>query len=123
MGLRTLDPADLRYRGRYQGNLFERDGAYHQGTVWPWLLGPLAEAMLRAGAFSDASRRAAADALTPILRALTGGSGGAAPAERPGAIGQVAEVFDGDEPRRAQGCPAQAWSVAELLRAIVLVGG
>lgn len=117
MGVRTLDPADPRYRGRYEGNLFERDGAYHQGTAWPWLLGPLAEGVLRAGSFDEASKAEARRIIEPVLSMLVPGE--CAPREGTCA-GQIAEVFDGDgdaqRPQRAGGCPAQAWSVAELLR-------
>ncbi len=115
MGLRTLDPADPRYRGRYRGTLFERDGAYHQGTAWPWLLGPLAEAVLRAGEFSPDAKREAMSILGPILGTLAPGD---AAARAGTCAGQIAEVYDGDSlaPQHAGGCPAQAWSVAEALR-------
>lgn len=113
-GLRTLDPADPRYRPRYEGNLFERDAAYHNGTVWPYLLGAYAEAVLRTGGYSAEARAHAARALTPLLSTL-------ADPEPDGPLGSVCEVYDADEPRRPQGCPMQAWSVAELLRAWVLV--
>jgi glycogen debranching enzyme len=112
--VRTLDPADPRYRGRYRGRMFDRDAAYHNGTSWPWLLGPYAEAVLRAGGFSPEAKRAARDALGPITAFL----GGDCP-------GQLPEVFDGDDtsadPQRAGGCPAQAWSVAEVLRVWMLI--
>lgn len=121
-GVRTLDPADPRYRARYEGSLFDRDGAYHQGTAWPWLLGPLAEAVLRSGGFSAQARREALDLLRPLLDTLDpakftpGPRGGGCP-------GQIAEIYDGGEPQRPQGCPAQAWSVAEVLRVLTLIGG
>jgi predicted glycogen debranching enzyme len=122
MGVRTLDPADPRFRARYRGTLFDRDSAYHQGTAWPWLLGPVAEATLRAGEFSAAAKKAAMEVLAPVLRTI-----------EPGTIrgrigtcaGQIAEVYDGDgnqhEPQRAGGCPAQAWSIAEALRVLKLI--
>jgi predicted glycogen debranching enzyme len=112
--LRTLDPADSRYRGRYRGRMFDRDAAYHNGTAWPWLLGPLAEAILRVGNFSPAARAEARKVLQGILEFLD--------ADCPG---QLPEVFDGDdlpsEPQHAGGCPAQAWSVAEPLRVLAMI--
>jgi predicted glycogen debranching enzyme len=104
-GLRTLSPHDPKYRGRYQGDVAARDSAYHQGTVWPWLM----------GAFLTAYARL---------------KGGSAPAQwlaafeeefRAACLGQVSEVADGDAPYTPGGCVAQAWSVAEILRAAVEV--
>ncbi len=110
VGLRTLDPGDPEYRGRYEGDLMLRDAAYHNGTVWPWLLGPYAEAVMRVDGFSDASRTEASDALRPLIAWLDAGW----------SPGQLPEIFDGDDspgaPREPDGCPAQAWSVAETLR-------
>lgn len=120
-GLRTLSPSDPRYRPRYEGTLFERDAAYHNGTVWPWLLGPFCEAELRLADFSDESRRAVRGLLTPLATWLTTPP---APGEAPRPLAQLPEVLDGDDtprlPRRADGCPAQAWSVAEVLRVWML---
>ncbi len=117
MGLRTLDPDDPEYRGRYEGDLMQRDAAYHNGTVWPWLLGPYAEAVMRVGAFSDESRAEACAALAPLIGWL----------ERGWSPGQLPEIFDGDDeagaPREADGCPAQAWSVGETLRVWLLALG
>ncbi len=108
-GLRTLDPADPHYRPRFTGPIWERDAAYHNGTAWPWLLGPFAEAVMRAESFSAASRAEARRLLSPLLARVDGES-----------IGQLPEVFDGedtpDRPQRPGGCVAQAWSVAETLR-------
>jgi predicted glycogen debranching enzyme len=113
-GLRTLDPADPDFKGRYGGGMWERDAAYHNGTVWPWLLGAYAEAVLRAGGFSAAARAEARAALEPLIVAMGDEF-----------LGLVPEVFDGDDepgrPRRAGGCVHQAWSVAELLRGLCLV--
>ncbi len=125
MGVRTLDPADPRYRGRYRGSLFERDGAYHQGTAWPWLLGPVAEAVLRVGGFSAAAKQDAMKILEPIVTQLRHGAAAACAGT---CAGQIAEVYDGDgtdnSPQQAGGCPAQAWSVAEALRVMkMIVGG
>lgn len=112
-GLRTLDPTDPAYRGRFTGPIFERDGAYHNGTAWPWLMGPFAEAVLRIGRFSPAARADAKALLRPLVARLD--------AE---CLGQLPEVFDGDDtpdaPQRPGGCPAQAWSVAEVLRVLSL---
>jgi len=101
-GLRTLDPADRRYVGHYGGDQWQRDGAYHQGTVWSWLLGPFA----RAHYALHADRRRAASYLAPFEQHLADAC-----------IGQISEIFDGDAPHRPRGCFAQAWSVAEVLRA------
>lgn len=102
-GLRTLSPMDRDYRGRFEGGPRERDGAYHQGTVWPWLMGPFASAYFKAEGFSACAREQVREWIAPLERMAL---------ER----GQLPEVFDGDAPHRAGGCFAQAWSVAELLR-------
>lgn len=107
-GLRTLSPADPGYRGFYRGNPAERDSAYHQGTSWPWLLGPFITALRRAHGRSEASRLIAARMIRPFERHL-----------REAGIGYISEVFDGDYPFWPGGCIAQAWSVAEILRAYV----
>ncbi|GAA1418053.1 amylo-alpha-1,6-glucosidase [Catellatospora coxensis] len=99
LGLRSLDPADPAYRPVHGGSLRERDLAYHQGTVWPWLIGPLADARRRAGLPTR-------EVLTGLLAHL--GDFG---------LGSVSETADGDAPHGATGCPFQAWSVAETLRA------
>lgn len=108
-GLRTLDPADPGFVARYRGPMRQRDAAYHNGTAWPWLLGAYAEGLLRDGAWSKQARAAARDALRPLITAMDVES-----------MGQIAEVYDGDgtvdDPQRPGGCPAQAWSVAEILR-------
>jgi predicted glycogen debranching enzyme len=109
-GLRTLAPKNPAYRGRYGGGGEERDLAYHQGTVWPWLLGFHVEAALRA--YGQKPERVAA------LRALLASA--VEPLYTQG-LGQVSEVCDGDPPHRPDGCIAQAWSVAELLRAHALL--
>lgn len=101
-GLRSLSPDDSRYRGHYGGNSAERDGVYHQGTVWAWLLGPFALAHLRV--YNDPEQ--AAGLLSPIENHLKGHG-----------LGSVSEIFDGDPPFTPRGCIAQAWSVAETLRA------
>jgi predicted glycogen debranching enzyme len=108
-GLRTLSPRDAQYIGRYAGAPAERDRAYHQGTVWPWLMGFYVEAYLRAHSANHATRS--------HLRRLLDGF---APELAGHGLGHVSEVFDGDPPHRPGGCFAQAWSTAELLRAYQL---
>jgi predicted glycogen debranching enzyme len=114
-GLRTLSRDDREYRARYEGSLFERDGAYHNGTVWPWLIGPYAEAVLRVGGFSGEARSRARAVMQPLLDIVCGGI------EPSGSVGQLCEIYDAEPPRRPEGCPAQAWSVAELLRVSHLI--
>jgi len=104
-GLRTLSPQDPRYIGRYRGGPRERDLAYHQGTVWPWLMGPYIRALVSVADYPEESRQKARELLMPLLEL-----------DFPG-IGTVPEVFDGDLPQSPGGCISQAWSVAELLRA------
>jgi len=104
-GLRTLAPSDPQYRGRYTGGLTERDGAYHQGTVWPWLLGPFITAYIKVNGGSEKARRQAQTWLSPLELHLTEAG-----------LGHVSEIFEGDVPHRPCGCIAQAWSVAEILR-------
>jgi glycogen debranching enzyme len=122
-GVRTLAPGSPGYRPRYEGSLFERDAAYHNGTVWPWLLGPFAEAVLRAGSFCAAAKGEARAILAPLLSRLLSHRSQHldTAAASCGALGQIAEIFDADPPRRVQGCPAQAWSVAEMLRVLVMI--
>jgi glycogen debranching enzyme len=109
-GLRSLAPSDPHYHGRYEGGLMERDGAYHQGTVWAWLIGPYVEAYLRVHAFSDDAKACCRELLQPLVKHLDEAG-----------LGSVSEVFDGDPPHRPGGCFAQAWSVAELRRALAMV--
>jgi predicted glycogen debranching enzyme len=107
-GLRSLGPGEPGYIGRYRGDLRQRDGAYHQGTVWPWLTGPFVEAWLRVRGDTPDNRQAATTRfLTPLLRHFD--------ASAPGHIGEIA---DGDAPHTAGGCPFQAWSVGEALRLV-----
>ncbi|HZI61958.1 MAG TPA: amylo-alpha-1,6-glucosidase [Pyrinomonadaceae bacterium] len=106
-GLRTLSPADPNYIGRYEGGPPSRDGAYHQGTVWPWLMGPYITAYINTFGTEAGGRFASTwlESFEPHLYEAC--------------LGQVSEIFDGDAPHTPRGCIAQAWSVAELLRAIV----
>ncbi|HEX8637766.1 MAG TPA: amylo-alpha-1,6-glucosidase, partial [Pyrinomonadaceae bacterium] len=103
-GLRSLSPKDMSYRPIYTGSPFARDSAYHQGTVWAWLI----------GAFVDAHRKVYPENETRVAEILAGfkehlfADG----------IGQISEIFDAEPPFRPRGCPAQAWSVAEVLRVL-----
>ncbi len=101
-GLRSLAPSDPAYIGHYGGDQRQRDAAYHQGTVWAWLIGPFVTAHLRV----YADRRRARAFLPPLFRHLADHG-----------VGSISEIFDGEPPFRPRGCIAQAWSVAELLRA------
>jgi glycogen debranching enzyme len=100
-GLRTLSPRHPEYRGHYGGDVAARDFAYHQGTVWPWLLGPYGRACLHLRGRRERDRLR--ELLEPLLAWMA----------RDG-MGSLPEVFDGDEPYSPGGCPAQAWSVAEV---------
>jgi glycogen debranching enzyme len=112
VGLRTLARSDPNYKGRYTGPQIQRDAAYHNGTVWPWLMGAFLEAYLKVNGQSQTALDQAREWLHPLVHHM---------AEK-GAIGQIAEIFEGDEPHRPVGCPAQAWSVAETLRMAVGLG-
>jgi glycogen debranching enzyme len=106
-GLRTLSREDPNYKPRYEGDPLHRDAAYHEGTVWPWLLGPFITAYVRVHDDSQAARQHARE----LLRALESQLSVAA-------LGQIAEIYDAEPPQRPRGCFAQAWSVAELLRVL-----
>ena len=117
-GMRTLDPLDAKYRGRFVGPIRELDAAYHNGTVWPWLIGPMAEAWLRA---FDHAPSACAEARMLVQKLVDLVTDPEAPA-----LGQLYEVYDGDttpKPQSPGGCPAQAWSIAEVLRVLVMIRG
>jgi len=100
-GLRSLAPSDPAYRGTYGGDQVQRDGAYHQGPVWSWLIGPYAEAIYRL----TGDRDAALTVLRPVGDHL-----------RDAGLGSVSEILEGDPPHLPRGCVAQAWGVAEVLR-------
>jgi predicted glycogen debranching enzyme len=102
VGLRSLAPGDADYKSRYFGDLRARDAAYHQGTVWGWLVGP----------FVDAWLKVYPDDLEGARRTLDG----FIPHFDDGCVGSISEVFDAEEPYTQRGCIAQAWSVAEVLR-------
>jgi len=106
-GLRTLDPKDARYRPTCSGTQRECDLAYHQGTVWPWLLGPFADAHFRIFGNKEDSRRAMRLWLAPLRAHI-----------REAGLGSISEIFDGDPPHTPRGCFAQAWSVAEVARVV-----
>lgn len=106
LGLRTLDPADTAYIPRYAGGPQERDRAYHQGTVWPWLLGPFVEAWVRVrGDGIETRREARRRFLEPLAHHLDMAG-----------LEHLPEIADGAPPHPPRGCPFQAWSVAEALR-------
>jgi len=106
-GLRTLDPRDPRYASRYQGDPRARDAAYHQGTVWPWLMGPFLTAYQKVHGKSPRVQSQLRAHLALLLTHLWEGG-----------LGTLSEIFDGDMPHEPRGCIAQAWSVAEVLRVL-----
>ena len=106
VGLRSLAPGHPDYKPHYYGDLRTRDAAYHQGTVWAWLIGPFVDAWLQAPSRATARAR-----------------GACSPASRrtcEACVGSISEIFDAEAPYTPRGCIAQAWSVAEALRAICL---
>jgi glycogen debranching enzyme len=111
-GLRTLATSDPKYRPLYRGDQRLRDEAYHNGAIWPWLIGAFLDAYLRV---HDRSPQAITQArlwLQPLIHHL----------EHDGAIGSISEIFEAEPPHRPVGCFAQAWSVAEVLRLAVELG-
>jgi predicted glycogen debranching enzyme len=104
-GLRTLARSDPRYHGHYHGPQMQRDEAYHNGTIWPWLIGAFLDAHLKVNQHSPQAVAEARRWLTPLIDQMERTS-----------IGQIHEIYEADEPHRPVGCPAQAWSVAEVLR-------
>jgi glycogen debranching enzyme len=107
-GLRTLSPGDPNYKGHYTGDQLHRDAAYHQGTVWPWLMGPFLRAYIEVNDNTAGAREQAEEWLSRLKDHLSDAG-----------LGHVSEIFEGDAPHRPVGCIAQAWSVGELLRAYV----
>jgi predicted glycogen debranching enzyme len=104
LGLRSLSPRDSRYRPVYEGDVPSRDSAYHQGTVWPWLMGPFISAWVKV-----TGRREEAAGWLEAFREHLGEA----------CLGHISEIADGAAPHAPRGCVAQAWSTGELLRAIV----
>ncbi|HYX67490.1 MAG TPA: amylo-alpha-1,6-glucosidase [Terriglobales bacterium] len=111
-GLRTLAPSDPRYLGRYQGDTRARDAAYHQGSVWPWLMGPFVTAYAKVHAGEPGLRERVESFLQPLVKHMDDAG-----------LGQVSELFDGDPPHTARGCVAQAWSLAALLTGLDSLSG
>jgi predicted glycogen debranching enzyme len=108
MGLRSLAPGEPGYTGHYGGGVSERDRAYHQGTVWPWLAGPFVEAWVRVrGGGLEVKQEACRRFLKPLFEHLSEAG-----------IGHVSEIADADPPYTARGCPFQAWSLGEVLRLV-----
>lgn len=109
-GLRTLSRNDPRYKGVYSGVMKMRDQAYHNGAVWPWLIGPFGTAFLKAKGYDDKNRSfMLKNVIQPLFEKKITIAG----------LGQISEIFDGDPPHAPRGCIAQAWSVAEPLRVYV----
>jgi glycogen debranching enzyme len=104
-GLRTLSRGDHRYAAQYGGDARARDGVYHQGTVWPWLIGPYVSAYLRVYGRSSSALAHGRASLEGLLRFFASDG-----------LGQIPELFDAEEPQRPGGCVAQAWSVSEVIR-------
>jgi predicted glycogen debranching enzyme len=106
LGLRSLSPRDPNYRPRYEGGVRERDSAYHQGTVWPWLMGPFISAYVKTHGRGPEAKSQAGTWFRAFDQHL-----------RTAGLGQISEIADAEPPYTPRGCIAQAWSVAELLRA------
>ena len=105
-GLRTLSPRDRNYQGRYSGTGDERDAAYHQGTVWPWLIGHFGEAYFKVAENKGEARNYLLTFMRTFLKQHLKSAG----------LGYISEIFDGDPPHYPNGCIAQAWSIAEVIR-------
>jgi glycogen debranching enzyme len=109
VGLRSLAPGSPDYKPRYFGNLRARDAAYHQGTVWAWLIGPYIDAWLKLHPDDPAGARRLLEGFVPHLSDF--------------GVGTIAEIFDAEPPFTPRGCISQAWSVAEWLRCWVATSG
>jgi predicted glycogen debranching enzyme len=108
-GLRSLAPGEKDYKPTYDGDLRDRDAAYHQGTVWAWLIGPFVDAWLKVHEGDLKTARSFLEGFRPHLRQAC--------------VGSISEIFDAEPPFTPRGCCAQAWSVAEVLRAFVKTSG
>jgi glycogen debranching enzyme len=109
VGLRSLAPGHPDYKAKYYGDLRSRDAAYHQGTVWAWLIGPFIDAWLKVHPDDRAGARRFLAGFVPHLYE--------------GCLGSISEIFDAEAPYTQRGCIAQAWSVAEVLRCWVKTAG
>ena len=109
-GLRTLSLDDPKFVGKCYGDRRSRDTAYHNGTIWPWLLGPYITAFLKVNDYSTQARRYALENLVVPLFSVGIHQGG---------LGSINEIYDCDPPNEPRGCISQAWSVAEPLRAYI----
>ena len=109
-GLRTLSPRDSQYRGRYAGGVEERDAAYHQGTVWPWLMGPFVSAWYEAYGKEPSARQHCLQWLSALREYRTNEG-----------MNHLPEVFDGNPPHQPGGCRAQAWSLAMLIQTFLTI--
>ena len=111
-GLRTLSPSDPNYKSRYEGSPDERDAAYHQGTVWPWLLGQYTAALIRTTWDNmDEAVKSLLDTVTPLFTEHLADAG----------LGAISEIFDASPPFRPNGTISQAWSVGECLRMLIML--
>lgn len=110
-GLRTLSPRDPKYAGTYQGDANSRDYAYHQGTVWPWLIGHFTQAFLKVVDNKKAGAAYLKKYFYPLISKHVSDNG----------LLSISEIFDGNKPHTARGCIAQAWSVGEVIRAFELL--
>ena len=108
VGLRSLSPNDPKYCPVYNGSPFERDSAYHQGTVWAWMIGPYVDAYRRVYGSDKTTERRVTEILSGFNEHLSQAG-----------LGQISEIFDAEPPHMPRGCFAQAWSVAEVLRVLV----
>ncbi len=106
-GLRTLNKQDPNYKGRYEGDPYHRDSSYHQGTVWPWLIGPFISAYLRVHGSTQEARQHARGLLKPLEEHFSDGC-----------LGQISEIYDGTVPQFERGCFAQAWSVGQIMQVL-----
>ena len=113
LGLRSLERGHPDYKPHYQGGVWDRDGAYHQGTVWPWLIGPFVEAWLKSrGNTPEAKVAARQRFLSPLYEHLNQAG-----------VGHISEIADAEAPFTPRGCPFQAWSLAEVMRLERLLSG
>ena len=112
LGLRSLAPGEPGYAPRCHGGVRERDAAYHQGTVWPWLIGAFVEAWVRVRGGTAAAKREARVRFLVPFEAHFAQAG----------LGHISEIADGDPPHSPRGCPFQAWSLGEYLRSSAFIG-